>query len=64
MGERSVAGTLHLPAIDLEESPDHMGKRSAARTLHLPTIDLEESPEEVLVWLDPKEGIVDDHEAR
>jgi hypothetical protein len=40
-----------------------MGERSATRTLHLPAIDLEESPEEVLVWLDPKEGIVDDHEA-
>jgi hypothetical protein len=50
--------------VHIDVHPTHGGKHSATRALHLLALDLKDPPKEVLVGLDPKEGLTDDHEAR
>ena len=48
----------------LDIHPTHGGEHIAIEVMRLMTLDLEELPKQVLVGLYPKEGLVDDDEAR
>ena len=62
--QRQAWITAGCSVVHLNIHPTHGGKHVAIGAMRLVGLDLKDPPEQILVGLDPQEGLIDYHEAR